>query len=101
MNVCSYIPALFCYSPSVCSLGSPFCGDVQVGSISLTLARTYRWRCDRSAELSLFAQALIRTHKSIGGGGLRLIGLREDSGSESFYVEEPLRSMSRLVTMAF
>jgi hypothetical protein len=52
-------------------------------------------------ELSQFAQALIRTHKSIGGQGLRLIGLRDESGSESSYVEESLRSANCLVILAF
>lgn len=54
----------------------------QVANISLTLGRTYQWRCDYRAELARFAQELIRANKSIGGQSLRLIGLRDESGSE-------------------
>ena len=48
-----------------------------------------------------FAQALIKSHKSIGGQGLRLVGLRDEFGGESSCVEESLRSEVRLVTLVF
>ncbi|KAF9652003.1 hypothetical protein BDM02DRAFT_3090034 [Thelephora ganbajun] len=54
--------------------------ELNVINISLTLSRAYRWRCDHPVELSQFAQALIKTHKSIRGQSLRLIGLRDEPG---------------------
>ncbi|KAF9785840.1 exocyst complex component sec3 subunit [Thelephora terrestris] len=65
---------------------------IEVINISLTLSRTYRWRSDYPTELSQFAQALIRTHKSIGGQNLRLIGLRDESADLS---EPPPSSWSQ------